>query len=88
MSVSRRDVAQKWLDKEIEDGIYPPESALLAQTYSDGEYELFDCATGSAGPVFGGPMWILVDFQGEVLPVLSSLSDELFDVAMAMLPDE
>lgn len=88
MSVSRRDVAQKWLDKEIEDGIYPPETVLLEQTYSDGAYERFGWDTGSDVPVMGGLMCILVDSKGEVLPVLSSPSDELFDVAMEMLPDE
>ncbi|MDK7142836.1 hypothetical protein QP405_03030 [Gleimia europaea] len=87
-SMSRRDAAQKWLDKKIEYGIYPPESVLLEQTYSDGEYELFDLDTGSDVPVMGGLMCILVDSQGEVHPVSSSPSDELFDVVMDMLPDE
>ncbi|MBS6102061.1 hypothetical protein [Actinomyces sp. HMSC065F11] len=86
--MSRRDAAQKWLDKKIEYGIYPPESVLLEQTYSDDEYELFDLDTGSDVPVMGGLMCILVDSQGEVHPVSSSPSDELFDVVMDMLPDE
>lgn len=86
--MSRRDAAQKWLDKKIEYGIYPPETVLLEQTYSDGEYELFDWDTGSDVPVMGGLMCILVDSQGEVHPVSSSPSDELFDVVMDMLPDE
>lgn len=86
--MSRRDVAQKWLTAQIEAGFYPPETVLLEQTYSDGEYELFDWDTGSDVPVMGGLMCILVDSQGEVLPVSSSPSDELFDVAMDMLLDE
>ena len=86
--MSRRDAAQKWLDKKIEDGIYPPETVLLEQTYSDSEYERFGWDTGSDVPVMGGLMCILIDSLGEVHPVPSSPSDDLFDVAMDMLPDE
>lgn len=56
MNISRRDVAQKWLDGQIKGRACPSETVLLEETYSDNEYEVYYWDDGTKAAIDGGLM--------------------------------